>query len=106
MARVSCRTSPSLPGGRWNEVIRLCGCVASAAGEPIMKKLTCIESHFSSRLPTRVISTGWPATSKRRWSPSFRPRVFMMPTSAETSAAWGWIQRPAASRLWPGIRSV
>ena len=26
-----------------------------------------------------------------------------MPTSAETSAAWGWIQRPAASRLWPGI---
>ncbi len=25
---------------------------------------------------------------------------------AETSAAGGWIQRPAASRLWPGIRSV
>ncbi|CFE04059.1 Uncharacterised protein [Bordetella pertussis] len=96
------RSTAALAGGRWNEVIQLCGASASACGERMAKKFTRIESQSTRRVPLTTTSTCCPAMSNPSLSPtaSFSERA--SPDSSDTSAASGRSQRPCSTRFDSG----
>ena len=108
LSKLCGRTCPLAAGsagsGARKALMKVTGTSAASCATGYMtKKLTCIEPQSTLRRLVIFASLDWPAMSKRKLSPSLRPRVLARPSSTLMAPCSPASQRPATTSLWTGL---